>query len=192
MVFGFRPGWLYLSTCLIWIWCASLIVPLLHFLSPHKNRRICSLVSCGWGETDRIRECSLLVGGCCWRRTGSFVLRLARFGFTGANGNIPKLPVRRQQQPPTSNEHSRIRSVSPHLHEANEQIRQLIWGERECKSGMTNEAHQIQNKQVDNSSQPGPKPKTTTSVDFQKGFLVRWFWWRRPCRNRSVATRCCK
>ena len=41
-----------------------------------------------------------------------------------------------------------------------------------CKSGTTNGAHQIQSKQVDNSSQPGPKPKTTTSVDFQKGFLV--------------------
>ena len=29
---------------------------------------------------------------------------------------------------------------------------------------------QIQNKQVDNS-QLGPKPKTTTRVDFQEGFL---------------------
>ena len=36
------------------------------------------------------------------------VLQPSRFGFTGANENIPKLPVRRQQQPPTSNEHSRI------------------------------------------------------------------------------------
>ena len=31
--------------------------------------------------------------------------------------------------------------------------------------------HQMQNKEVDNSSQPGPKQKTTR-VDFQKGFLV--------------------
>ena len=28
--------------------------------------------------------------------------------------------------------------------------------------------------------------------DFKKGFLVEWFWWRRPCWTRSVATRCCK
>ena len=28
--------------------------------------------------------------------------------------------------------------------------------------------------------------------DFKKGFLVGWFWWRRPCCTRSVATRCCK
>ena len=28
--------------------------------------------------------------------------------------------------------------------------------------------------------------------DFKKGFLVEWFWWRRPCCTRSVATRCCK
>ncbi|CAN0438516.1 unnamed protein product, partial [Ascophyllum nodosum] len=82
-----------------------------------------------------------------------------------------KLPVRRQQQPPTSNEHSRIRSVSPHPHETNEQIRRFLWGERKCKSGTINEAHQIQIKQVDKYSQPGRKPKTTTSVDFQKGFL---------------------
>ena len=34
-----------------------------------------------------------------------------------------------KQQPPRSNEHSRIRSVSPHPHEANEQIRRFIWGE---------------------------------------------------------------
>ena len=32
-----------------------------------------------------------------------------------------------------------------------------------CKSGTTNEAHKIQNKQVE--------PKTTTRVDFQNGFL---------------------
>ena len=32
----------------------------------------------------------------------------------------------------------------------------------------------IQNKQVDNSSQPGPKQKTTR-VDFQNRFLVGWF-----------------
>ena len=102
------------------------------------------------------------------------VLQPARFGYIGANGNIPlpeapNLSVRRQHQPPTSNEHSRIRSVSPHPHEANEQIRRFIWGGGKGKSGTTNEAHQIQNKQVDNSSQPGPKPKTTR-VDFQKGF----------------------
>ena len=67
----------------------------------------------------------------------------------------------------------RIRSVSPHPHEANEQIRRIIWGGGTCKSGTTNEADQIQNKQVDNnSSQPEPKPKTTTRVNFQKGFLV--------------------
>ena len=35
--------------------------------------------------------------------------------------------------------------------------------------------YQIQNKQVDNSSQPGPNQKTTTRVVFQKGFLVGWF-----------------
>ena len=28
--------------------------------------------------------------------------------------------------------------------------------------------------------------------DFKKGFLAGWFWWRRPCCTRSVATRCCK
>ena len=35
-----------------------------------------------------------------------------------------------------------------------------------------NEAHQIQNKQVDNSSLDPTKPKTT---NLQKGFLVGWF-----------------
>ena len=98
------------------------------------------------------------------------VLQPLRFGYTGANGNIPlpkapNLPVRRQQQPPTSYEHSRLRSVSPHPHEANEQIRRFIWGGGKCKSGTANEAHQIQNKQVDNSKS-GPKPKTTTRVYF--------------------------
>ena len=63
----------------------------------------------------------------------------------------------------------------PHPHETNEQIRRIILEGGKGKSGTTNEAHQIQNKQVDSSSQPGPKPKTTTRVDFQKGFLVGWF-----------------
>ena len=62
------------------------------------------------------------------------VLQPARFGYTGANGNIPlpgasNLPVRRQQQQPTSNQHWRIRLISPHPNEANEQIRRIIWGE---------------------------------------------------------------
>ena len=47
----------------------------------------------------------------------------------------PNLPVWRQQQPPTSNEHSRIRSVSPHPLEASEQIQPTIWGGGKCKSG---------------------------------------------------------
>ena len=80
-----------------------------------------------------------------------------------------------QQQPPTSNGHSRIGSVSRHPHEANEQIRRFIWEGGKWKSGTTNEAHQIQNKQVDNSSQPEPKPKTRRRVDFQKRFLVGCF-----------------
>ena len=60
--------------------------------------------------------------------------------------------------------HVCIRSVSPRPHEANEQIRRFIWREGKCKSDTTNEAHQIQNKQVDNSK-PRPKPKITR-VDF--------------------------
>ena len=69
------------------------------------------------------------------------VLQPSRFGYTGANGNIPlseapNLPVRRQQQPSTSNHHIlRIRLVSLHPHEANEQIRRIIWRGGECKSG---------------------------------------------------------
>ena len=92
-------------------------------------------------------------------------------------GHVEPCPGRRkvfflsQQQPPTSKEHSRKRSASSHPHEANEQIRRFIWGGGGCKSATTTEAHQIQNKQLDNSSQPRPKPKTTIRVDFQKGFL---------------------
>ena len=37
----------------------------LHPPPPQINRWICSLASCGCGETDRIRECSFLVSGCC-------------------------------------------------------------------------------------------------------------------------------
>ena len=40
--------------------------------------------------------------------------------------------------------------------------------------------HNIQDKQVDNSSQPGPKPKTTTVV------MLEYDWWLRMVINISV------
>ena len=59
VVFGFGPVWLLLSTCLFGIWCTSLVVPLLHFLSPQINRVFHWVMR--MRGTDHIRECSFMV-----------------------------------------------------------------------------------------------------------------------------------
>ena len=108
------------------------------------------------------------------------VLQPARFGYTGQT-EIFLSP--KPQTFPSGVNSNHQRATSTHVYDRFPLIRMrpmnksddLFAGGGGCKSGTTNEAHQIQNKQVENSSQPGPKPKTTTIVDFQKGFLVGWF-----------------